>query len=269
MHRTARRVATKTVTSSMSAPVTTTMRAVCRARITPGRRTSASPASSRWGRSSLCPRSCEFFAVARLASTLRRRRAVPYARLVFFAVDAAHARAFNLRGEFFAVARLASPAASVFHMSIAVHARARRRARSDITGSRRYVTRVYPAAEQTEDISRLDYVPLGRRSKVSTNAPGGVVGVIDVEDIMNQTSNTTGIQTATYAFEMAARHALPARASLRLTRHVYGDGDERIPRRRAMTTREKRTPKRFAFRHTSRHIRDKKRTSLTVYDPSF
>jgi hypothetical protein len=143
-------------------------------------------------------------------------------------------------------------------MSTAVHARARRRARSDITGSRRHVTRVYPAAEQTEDISRLDYVPLGRRSKESTNALGGVVGVIDVENMMNQTSNTAGIQKATVGFELAARHTLPARASLRLTRHVDGDGDELIPRRRAMTTREKRTPKRFVTRHTSRQIRDKK-----------
>ena len=44
----------------------------------------------------------------------------------------------------------------------------------------------------------------------------------------------------------------------RRARHVCVDGDERTPRRRAMATREKRTPKRFAFRHTSRHIRDKK-----------
>ena len=51
-----------------------------------------------------------------------------------------------------------------------------------MTGSRRYVTRVYPAAEHTEDVARHDDVPLGRRSKVSTNELGGVVTVIDVED---------------------------------------------------------------------------------------
>jgi hypothetical protein len=49
-----------------------------------------------------------------------------------------------------------------------------------MTGSRRYVTRVYLAAEQTENVSRLDHMPLGRRTKARTNAPGGEVVVIDV-----------------------------------------------------------------------------------------
>ena len=48
----------------------------------------------------------------------------------------------------------------------------------------------------------------------------------------------------------------------RRARHVCFDGDERTPQRRTMATREKRTPKRFAFRHTSRHIRDRK-TNIT------
>ena len=98
-----------------------------------------------------------------------------------------------------------------------------------MTGSRRYVTRVYLAAEQTENVSRLDHVPLGRRSKARTNARGGEVVMIDVEDRLNLPSNTAGIQTTPVGFELATRHTLPARASPRLARHVYGDGYERIP----------------------------------------
>ena len=93
-----------------------------------------------------------------------------------------------------------------------------------MTGSRRYVTRVYIDAEQTENVSRLDHVPNGRRTKARTNARGGEVVVIDVEDRLNLPSNTAGIQTTTLGFELATRHTLPARASPRLARHVYGDG---------------------------------------------
>ena len=85
----------------------------------------------------------------------------------------------EIRGVLRPIALFASPASPTFHTSTAVHARARRGARSDMTGSRRYVTRVYLAAEQTENVSRLDHMPLGRRTKARTNALCGVVVVID------------------------------------------------------------------------------------------
>ena len=109
----------------------------------------------------------------------------------------------------------------------------------------------------TDNIVERYYALERARALPFRDAAVPVVRMVQKHCAPQRMTNILALKPRTIRFMHVTRGAqfLPL---FRRARHVYGDGDERTQRCRAMATREKRTPKRFAFRHTSRQIRDKK-----------